>query len=84
MCPRNEITALVQERLCVEGILGAVEDNGIAIVDLNCVGTVVRPNCSIDFHVRTCLVIRKRVLAKRVCTITLKPSVSQLTHRPTR
>ena len=68
----------------MEGILGAVEGNGIATVDLNCVGTVVGPNRSIDFHVRTCLVIRQRVLAKHVYTITLKPSVSQLTHKPVR
>ena len=84
MCPRNEITALVQKRLQVEAILGAVEGNGSATVDLNCVGAVVRPNTTVDFHMRTCFVIRELVLAKLLCVITLKPLVSQLTHEPMR
>jgi hypothetical protein len=84
MCPRSETTALVQKRLWVEGILGAVEGNGRPVVNLNRVGAVVRPDRPVDFDVGTCLVIRERVLAKCVRIITLKPSVNPLTHEPMR
>ena len=50
MCPRNETVVLVQERLRVEVLLGAVQDDGSAVIDLNCVNTVAWSNRPIYFH----------------------------------
>lgn len=53
MWPGNETIVLIQKCLGAEGIFGAVEGNGNAIIDLNCIGAVVWPNRTINFHVRT-------------------------------
>ena len=67
MCSRNHFVVLVQKRLRVKAVLGAVEGSGGAAVDLNCVGAAIRPNRPIDLHVRACLFIRTGLCEAGVC-----------------
>ena len=71
MSPKSEAVVLIQKRLWDEATFGAVKGNRTAVVDLNRVDAVARPNCPVYLHVRTCLIIRRRVVAVRVCIITL-------------
>ena len=84
MCPRGETIILIQKCLQNDVSFGAVQGNGVAVIDLNCVDTVHWPNSPIYLHIRTCSTIRERAIVRCICIITLKPLVSQLISKPMR
>ena len=83
MSPRNETVSLVQKCLRNKVFLRPVKGDGCAAVDLNRVGTIPRSNRPIYLHGGTYLIVRVDIGESRV-SITLKPTVGQLTGEPMR
>ena len=75
MFPRGEAVSLVQKCLWDEVILGTVKGGGFAIVNLDRIGTIPWPNCPVDLHGGTCMIVREVFVTCTRVSITLKPSV---------